>query len=170
MKITKKQDHYLFQKDNQEYHLSIEDYNKLGEFLATEYVKIEMEEKTNAEFNEQTINFQKARNLGFCEFGIKDFCTKLDLDVNKTYKISYLRNLLTENKLDLMFNYSDELIKLFGKSIFTQFEEAISKNAKYSCYYARDILEKPFLLGEDVISKDAYYSYLYARYVFNSTF
>jgi len=31
MKITKKSDHYLFTENNQEYHLSIEDYNKLGE-------------------------------------------------------------------------------------------------------------------------------------------
>jgi len=103
MKITKKQDHYLFTENNQEYHLSIEDYNKLGKFLAIEYVKIEMEEKLKSVFNEQTINFEQARNLGFCEFGISDFCKKLDLDIDKTYKISYLAKLLTKNQLDLMF-------------------------------------------------------------------
>jgi len=51
-----------------------------------------------------------------------------------------------------------------GKRI-PELEPAISKDAEYSYYYARDVIKGRFILGEAAISKDAYWSYWYARYV-----
>ena len=49
-------------------------------------------------------------------------------------------------------------------------EVAISKDAEYSYVYAREVLKKPFALGEEAISKDAKYSRWYARDVLEKDF
>jgi len=56
------------------------------------------------------------------------------------------------------YRYAREVIK--GKFILG--EPTISKNAYYSYLYATDIIEERFILGETAISQDAYYSYCYS--------
>ncbi|RLA39032.1 MAG: hypothetical protein DRR06_19805 [Gammaproteobacteria bacterium] len=51
------------------------------------------------------------------------------------------------------------------KGRFEMGEDAISKDAKHSYYYAEDVLKGRFEMGEEVISKDAKYSYSYDRHV-----
>lgn len=41
-------------------------------------------------------------------------------------------------------------------------EPAIATSARYSCWYARDVLENRFETGEEIIATDADYSYWYA--------
>lgn len=49
-------------------------------------------------------------------------------------------------------------------------EVAISKDAEYSYVYAREVLKKPFALGEEAISKDALYAKLYAKNILKGPF
>ena len=170
MKITKNKDHYLFKNENGECHLSIEEYKKLGKHKAIEFAKSEINKKLNLKFEGNTINFKQARELGFCEYGIEDFCAKLNLDINKEYELSYIYKLLDESKLDLIFEYTYETLKLFGEYVFKKNEEAILKNSYYSYLYAKEVLKGPFEKGEEAISRVAYYSYLYARDVLKGPF
>ena len=113
MKVTKlNEDVYLFQNDKGEYHLSIDKYNELGEAKAKEFAKAEIDKKLKSTYQDVDIDFARARELGFCEYGIQDFCNKLRLDQNKTYKISYLKRKLTA---EVFIEYVDECSKLFGK-------------------------------------------------------
>ncbi len=88
-----------------------------------------------------------------------------------------LNNMNPEVELKLALE-SPEKAYLYAKNVikgrFELGEEAISKNAYSSFYYALDVL-KPlgidrFELGEEAISKDAEYSYFYALYVLKSRF
>ena len=49
-------------------------------------------------------------------------------------------------------------------------EREISKYAEYSYLYAREVLKKPFALGEEAISKDALYAKLYAKNILKGPF
>ena len=55
--------------------------------------------------------------------------------------------------------------KIHGKT--KELESIIAKSAKYSYEYAKQILEKPFKLGEPAIAKDASFSFMYASNVLN---
>lgn len=112
MKITKNQTNYLLKNDKGEYHLSIEEFEKLGKEKAIELASKEIDKKVNSTYQTKTINFEQARELGFCEYGIKDFCERLNLDINKDYKLEDLNKALT---MEVIQEYPDECIKLFGK-------------------------------------------------------
>jgi len=113
MKVTKLNENvYLFQNDKGEYHLSVDKYNKLGEKKAKEFAKAEIDKKFKSTYQDVDIDFVRARNLGFCEYGIKDFCNRLGLSQEKIYKISYLKKKLT---VEVFVDYVDECSKLFGK-------------------------------------------------------
>ena len=171
MKIAKTDDYYLFSNEDGEYHLSIKDFEELGEDKATELAKAEIaKKKVVGRFKESTINFSQARELGFCDYGIKDFCETLNLDLNETYDILKMYELFDESKLDLLFRYIYEIHEMFGKDVFTKNEEAISNNAEYSYYYAKDVLRGRFEKGEEVISGSDYYSYWYAKDVLRRRF
>jgi hypothetical protein len=103
MKVIKNKDHVLFKNELGEYHLSLEEFNNLGEDKAKELA---------GQYANIDIDFTRARDLGFCEYGIKDFCEKLSLDLKKTYKINDLLNMLT---VDVFLSYTSECSKLFGK-------------------------------------------------------
>ena len=118
MKITKQKDHYLLSNDKGEYHISIEEYTKLGKEKSIILATRDIDKKSNAEYLEKTIDLKKARSLGFCEYGIKDFCKKLNLDINKTYTLELLKQCLSE---EVFLIYPDECIKLFGNKVFLQF-------------------------------------------------
>lgn len=49
-------------------------------------------------------------------------------------------------------------------------EQFIAKNAKWSYYYAHDVLKGPFKLGEPTIAKDARWSYWYALHILHGPF
>jgi len=49
-------------------------------------------------------------------------------------------------------------------------EPVISKNARWSYYYARDIIKGKFILAEPTISQDAFYSCLYAICIIKGRF
>lgn len=112
MEITKNETNYLLKNEKGEYHFSIEEYEKLSEEKAIEIAEKEIEKKLKSNYSNSTINFQQARDLGFCEYGIKDFCNVLNLDIDKEYKIDDLNKMLT---MDILQTYPDECIKLFGK-------------------------------------------------------
>jgi hypothetical protein len=116
--IVKNDDHVLFTDANgAEYHLSNEEFNRLGETRAREYVKEELERK-KATFTGDVISYDKARDLGFCEYGIKDFCNALGLDIKKEYKINDLKSMLT---LDILTKYPSEIIKVLGIGTLDKF-------------------------------------------------
>jgi len=46
-----------------------------------------------------------------------------------------------------------------------ELEAIISKNARYSFYYAQHVIKDRFILAEPVISKDVEFSYYYAYYI-----
>lgn len=110
--IIKNKDHVLFKTKESEYHLSLEEYNRLGEEKAREYAKREIEKKLNSKYSNKTINFEQARDLGFCKYGIKDFCNQLNLDIDKEYTLEFLNKSIT---LGVLKKYLSECIKLFGK-------------------------------------------------------
>jgi hypothetical protein len=113
MKVTKlNEDVYLFQNDKGEYHLSVDKYNELGEAKAIEFAKAEIDKKLKSTYQDVDIDFARARELGFCEYGIKDFCERLGLNPKNTYKISYLKRKLTA---EVFIEYVGECSKLFGK-------------------------------------------------------
>lgn len=116
MKITKKKDHYLFENKYGSYHLSIPKYNELGKEKAIEFVTEEIRKK-GRKFTGETIDFTIARSLGFCEYGIKDFCRQLNLDVDGVYEIKYLKSILTK---EVVSEYFSECFKLFGNDVFNK--------------------------------------------------
>jgi len=114
MKITKKEDHYLLKNDEGEYHLSLEEFNSLGEKKAIELAREEIKKKLDFRiYPYATINFSQASNLGFCEFGIEDFCQSLSLDLEDTYSIKDLNKGLT---IGILKRYTTECLKLFGSN------------------------------------------------------
>jgi len=75
--------------------------------------------------------------MGFCEYGIKDFCEKLNLDIDKTYLVSELKERLT---VEVFLDYPSECKKLFQKIPFTniellEFGEHNSKHSRSSLKY-----------------------------------
>ena len=111
MKITKNADHYLLKNSKGEYHFSIEEYESMTEEEAIKKATEEIEKKLTSTVG-KTINFSQARELGFCEYGIKDFCNELNLDIDLEYSIEELNKGLTMRILE---RYPEECLKVFGK-------------------------------------------------------
>jgi len=118
MLVTKNKDHYLYENKDGEYHLSVEEYNRLGEKESQKLAEAEIYKKIKSEHSNKSINFDQARNLGFCEYGIKDFCEQLELDITKEYSIKELQEKLT---IETFSNYPNECFKLFGRSVLDGF-------------------------------------------------
>ena len=113
MNIQHKKDHVILRNKDGEYHISLSKFNKLGEKEAIKEATKDIEKKKNSSFSGTTINFNQARELGFCEYGIKDFCDTLNLDIDKEYDIKELNKALT---IEVFTEYSSECLKLFGKN------------------------------------------------------
>ena len=112
MNITINSDNVLFKNELGEYHLSIGEFNKLGHENAITIAESEILKKLESNHSGTTINFDQARELGFCKYGIEDFATKLKLDISKEYSINELNKKLT---IEALTAYPDECVKLFGK-------------------------------------------------------
>jgi hypothetical protein len=158
MQIEKKEDHYLLSNEHGEYHFSIEDYESLGIDAAKEKASSEIKKKSKAQYFNKTINFDQARDLGFCEYGIKDFCKKLELDIDKDHSIKDVSSVLT---LEVLKEYSSECLKLFGKGIIEKFGgvEGILKDCEDSStlYFIVDSFIEDDILHKFSV-KAAYYS------------
>jgi len=114
MKIVKTNENVLFTNDLGEYHLSHDDFNKMGEKAAVKLATEEIEKKSKIKtYVNKTIDFEQARELGFCRYGIEDFCKKLNIDKSNTYEIS---DLLGKLNVDAFLSYTNECVKLFGKN------------------------------------------------------
>ena len=61
-----------------------------------------------------------------------------------------------------------EYVSKHGKD--EDLELIIAKNAEYSYWYAIEVLDDRFELGEKAIAKDSYYSYRYAKIILNGPF
>ena len=85
MEITKKEGYYLFTNKEGEYHISYEKYDLIGKEEAIELAEKEIKLKNKANYSNRAINFKQARKLGFCEYGIKDFCEKLELNIEEFF-------------------------------------------------------------------------------------
>lgn len=119
MKVTKKKDYYLLSNEMGEYHLSHDEFEQLGESQAIELATKEIEKKLKlGQYTNNTINFKQARKLGFCKYGINDFCDRLGLDNKKEYTISLL---LSKIDIGTMIEYPNECLKVFGDSLFDKF-------------------------------------------------
>jgi hypothetical protein len=158
MNIEKKEDHYLLSNEHGEYHFSIEDYESLGTDAAKEKASSEIKKKSKAQYFNKTINFDQARDLGFCEYGIKDFCKKLELDIDKDHSIKDVSSVLT---LEVLKDYSSECLKLFGKGIIEKLggvKEILKDCEDSSTFYfiADNFIEDDILHKFSV--KAAYYS------------
>ena len=111
--VEKNKDHVLVTNEMGEYHLSLAKFNEMGEEAAVKFAVEEINKKLKTDrYTEKTINFDQARDLGFCEYGIKDFCKKLDMDISKEYPVTEILEKLTA---EVFLNYVDECRKLFGK-------------------------------------------------------
>lgn len=113
MKIIKKERYVLFKNSDGEYHMSHEQFLLIGEDAAKKFALKEIWLKKSSFYSNKTITFKQARLLGFCEYGIKDFCKQLELDIDGTYSIEELNKKLT---IEVIKFYPDECIKLFGKN------------------------------------------------------
>ena len=112
--VIKSKDNVLIKTSKGEYHFSREDYRKLGKQKAIKFAEKEIEKKNaSGQYSNTTINFEQASELGFCEYGIKDFCTKLELDIDSEYTIEELNKKLT---LEVLKEYPTECLKLFGNN------------------------------------------------------
>jgi|SaaInlLV_10m_DNA_2_1039722.scaffolds.fasta_scaffold01930_3 hypothetical protein len=114
MKITKKETHVLITTKKGEYHFSIEEFEKLSEAEAIKIAEAEIEKKLKSGYYPySTISFKQAREMGFCEYGIKDFCEMMGLDIEGVHNVEELNKNLT---LDALKEYTEECIKIFGKN------------------------------------------------------
>ena len=146
MQRTKNKDHVLFKNDLGEYHLSNEEYARLGHDAAEAIALSEIEKKAKTgQFTDAVIDFDKARSLGFCEYGIKDFCSKLNLDIAKQYSIKELLNKLT---VDAVTSYPNETLKLFGKDVFLPFNGPVSFLGQNKTSSALNIVFKSNILND----------------------
>jgi hypothetical protein len=148
MEIFKNQDHVLFKNSLGEYHLSIDEFEKLGEKEAIKLAESEILKKSKAEFNQDRIDFASARDLGFCEYGIRDFCNQLKLDINSSYSITELKEKLT---VDVILKYPDEILKIFGKSCLDKFGGAYEfLNSNRNEKALRFVLSEQFITDNDL--------------------
>jgi hypothetical protein len=72
---------YLLKNEKGEYHLSSEKFNELGKEKAIKFAESEINKKLKSTYQEIDIDFARARKLGFCEYGIKEFCIEKVLEV-----------------------------------------------------------------------------------------
>ena len=117
MNIIINKDHLVYKHDLGDYHVSPELLLEKGLELES-YILSELKLKQKAAYSNKTIDFKQARLLGFCEYGIKDFCKKLNLDIDQEYTITDLRGMLS---LEVFVEYQTECLTLFGKGLWDKF-------------------------------------------------
>lgn len=119
MKITQQKNYYLLKNDKGEYHIDIAEFDNLGRKKAIELATKEIDKKSQlGQYNKISINYKQARELGFCEYGIKDFAEQIGADIDKDYSIKELYSMLT---IDAFIEYPEEVVKLFGKEVYERF-------------------------------------------------
>jgi hypothetical protein len=114
MKTKRYSDYTFFSDENGgEYHISNKEVDRIGIDAAIEKAKEAILKKRSLDrYQGKSINFEQAESLGFCDYGIRDFCQKLDLDIDESYMLSDILEKLT---VKAFLDYPDEVRKLFGK-------------------------------------------------------
>lgn len=134
MNIQENKDHVIISDHNGEYHIELNEYKKLGKDKAINLAKEEIKKKNRlGHYSKSTIDFNQARELGFCEYGIKDFCERLELDIKKEYSVKDLYNALDVHTFK---DYPDECLKLFSSKVFEKFggvEQFLIDNKDRQC-------------------------------------
>jgi len=112
VEVIKNKENVLIKTSHGEYHFSKEDYKALGKQKAIKYAESEIEKKnTGGQYSKISINYKQATELGFCQYGIKEFAKMLDLNIEETYTIDDLNRRLT---LEALKSFPNECLKLFG--------------------------------------------------------
>lgn len=113
VEIIETKEYVLIKTTDGEYHFSLDEYSRLDKETAIEYALTEISEKNKSgQYTSRTINFEQARSLGFCDYGIKDFIKRIGGNISEEYTILELNKMLT---LEALEEYPSECIKLFGK-------------------------------------------------------
>lgn len=121
MKIKKHKTYYLLSNEKGEYHIDIEQFESMGEQAAIELATKEIDKKSQkGQYTKTTIDYKRARLLGFCEYGIKDFCNRLKLDIYSKYKVS---ELFEKVDIHTFIEYPSECLKVFGDNLYDKFGE-----------------------------------------------
>lgn len=142
MKVTKKENVVIFNSSKGEYHLSIEEFNKLGEEKAIEYAESEIEKKAKAEVGNRKITYAICRKFGFCKHGIKEFCklTGLKVDIDEGKDIDRLSSSFTREEvieattIEAFKKYPSEILKLTGKKLLDKWGGARKIIEDYEIY------------------------------------
>lgn len=87
-----------------------ETYHALTPKEAIEGVKTKISK--HVALQEERLNYQYARNLGFCHQGITDFCELNSLDINATYTRQELRNVILKKRCENCARFGAELRKV----------------------------------------------------------
>jgi len=144
MKFKIEKDHVLFTHELGTYHLEIDKFNEMGHEKAEEFVLSELQKKAG-HYTKNTISFKDARDMGFCEYGIKDFCKMLELDIDDTYEITELAMLMN---VEAFLAYPDECLKMFGNGIFDMFGGPKKFLQDNPTSKARDVILNSTLLSD----------------------
>lgn len=137
MKLTIKEEVVVFNNEFGEYHLSLKEFNKLGEEKAIEYATQEIAKKSEGRASlYKTFDFNTCHEkLGFCEYGIKDFCKLTGLDIDGSYTRKEIIDACT---VEAFKEYPVEILKITGRSLVDKWGGAVAIIDKYGLY-------KPFL-------------------------
>lgn len=126
MKLTREENVVIFNNEKGEYHLSIDEFNKLGEAEAIKYAESEIEKKLDAKLSGRKITYDICRKFGFCKYGIKEYCemvgfTQVDIDMDadedRSYSVFTVEEMIEATTLEAFKKYPEEILKLTGKKI-----------------------------------------------------
>lgn len=133
MKLTIKEEVVVFNNEFGEYHLSIEDFNKLGEEKAIEYATQEIAKKLEGRASLfKVFDFETChKKLGFCEYGIKDFCTLTGLDMRGSYTRKEIIDACT---IEAFIKYPHEVLQITGRNLVGKWGGAIAIIDEYKVY------------------------------------
>lgn len=111
--------------------------------LDFEFVRAEIDKKNSTSVvgniaDDQVFTYEYCRSIGFCEYGIKDFCKKLGIDIDGSFTKKELIKACKENEevlFILTIYYSDEIKNLLGDIKFS--DEVIDKLKDDPDWYTR---------------------------------
>jgi hypothetical protein len=104
--------------------------------------------------------------MGFCEYGIKEFCTEMKININDSFTKKEFFLICQNNQLGLLSllgEYMYEISEIIPLSKIQWDETAIAESAKYSYWYAESVIKGRFELGEAAIKETPIFEKWYQR-------